>query len=213
MPLIALSTGTNNAFPVMVEATAAGMAAALVASHMVDIESVSSVSKVVPVDIHGEHPDLALIDAVVTSDRFLGSRALTDVAALEFAVVSSADASRVGISGLAGCVHPIGPDDDTGLLLEFGRDSDSDHSTEVVAPLAPVILRNVQLSNYQVIQLGDSVSHTSKGVLASDGERERILKADQRVSFTLKRNGPKVIDIAHALNVAAQNGRFVRVWV
>ena len=45
VPLIPLSTGTNNAFPVMVEATTAGMAAAMVAGGMVDIDSVSTVRK------------------------------------------------------------------------------------------------------------------------------------------------------------------------
>jgi len=79
-PLIPLSTGTNNAFPVMREATTAGAAAGLLVSRRIPLEAVAKRAKVIHVDIEGEPPDLALIDAVLTHDRFVGARALDDPA-------------------------------------------------------------------------------------------------------------------------------------
>ena len=47
VPLVSISTGTNNTFPSMVEATVAGAAAGLVASGRVPLEAVSRRAKVV----------------------------------------------------------------------------------------------------------------------------------------------------------------------
>ena len=41
------------------------------------------------------------------------------------------------------------------------------------------------------------------GVLAFDGERERVLKPDQRARLTVQRDGPWVIDVAKTLAQAA----------
>ena len=47
LPMVAISTGTNNVFPVMVEGTTAGMAAGLVASGVVPLEEASVRSKII----------------------------------------------------------------------------------------------------------------------------------------------------------------------
>ena len=68
MPVIPISTGTNNVFPSMVEGTAAGLAAGLVASGAVSLENVARVSKTVTVRIEEEEDDLALIDAALLDE-------------------------------------------------------------------------------------------------------------------------------------------------
>ena len=208
VPLIPLSTGTNNAFPVMVEATTAGIAAAMVAGGMVDIDSVSTVSKVVHIDIDGAESDLALIDAVVTNDRFIGTRALTDVNALQLAVVSNADPSRVGMSGVAGCLCPVAPTEDAGIELRFCHESDIYKSIELTTPLAPGILKKVNLTEYRLVELDESIHHTVAGALALDGERERILTEENVVQFVVKRDGPVVVNIERTLEQAARSGLF-----
>ena len=57
-PLIALSTGTNNAFPTMQEATTAGAAAGvLAATRDLPLAGVASQAKAIHIDIDGESPD------------------------------------------------------------------------------------------------------------------------------------------------------------
>jgi hypothetical protein len=73
VPLLPLSTGTNNAFPQLREATVAGMAVALVATGTVGITTHrASVLEVVA----GDRTELALVDVCVSASRHVASRAL-----------------------------------------------------------------------------------------------------------------------------------------
>ena len=60
-PLIPISTGTNNVFPRLIEATIAGAAAGLVASGAVAFNAVATQVKTITVQIDGEADDLALL--------------------------------------------------------------------------------------------------------------------------------------------------------
>ena len=51
IPVIPISTGTNNAFPVFIEPTVAGTALGLVSTGAVDLEDVSNQSKLIHVEI------------------------------------------------------------------------------------------------------------------------------------------------------------------
>ena len=95
-PLVPISTGTNNVFPMLIEATVAGAAAGLVATGQVPFRDVAQQSKCISIEIENEPDDLALIDAVVTNDRFVGSRALLDSKHLITAVLTRADPAAVG---------------------------------------------------------------------------------------------------------------------
>ena len=89
-PVIALSTGTNNVFPRHLEATVAGAAAGLVSTGTVALADVATPAKVVHLTVTGGLDDLALIDAVLVADRFVGSRAIVDPSMLRAAVLSRA---------------------------------------------------------------------------------------------------------------------------
>ncbi|MGV0035727.1 MAG: hypothetical protein ACNYPE_12495 [Candidatus Azotimanducaceae bacterium WSBS_2022_MAG_OTU7] len=62
----------------MSEATVAGAALGVLAAGGVSLEEVAVPVKIIDVEIEGESPDLALIDAVVTRDKFIGPCALLD---------------------------------------------------------------------------------------------------------------------------------------
>ena len=94
------------------------------------------------------------------------------------------------------------------MELVFGSGSERYKSIELTTPLAPGVLKKVNLSEYRVLGLGESVQHTIEGVLAFDGERERIVKEECVVRFVIERDGPKVVDIERTLDVAAKGGLF-----
>jgi predicted polyphosphate/ATP-dependent NAD kinase len=214
-PLIPISTGTNNAFPVLVEATIAGAAAGLVASGQVAMNKVASQAKVITVKIENEVDDLALIDAVFTSDRFIGARALLDSDRLRMAMLTLAEPASVGIASIGGLIQPVSRSEDQGLLLSFGSedkpgiDNEKDILNRVLmAPIAPGFYQKIRIRSALKIPFGETVDVVGPGTLALDGERERVLKPGQTASLSVRRDGPWVIDVQQALASGAEQGAF-----
>ena len=202
-PLIAISTGTNNVFPMLVEATVAGAAAGLIASGAVAASEVATQQKVITVEIENEAPDLALIDAVMVAERFIGARALLAPEQLRVAVLTRADPAAVGITAIGGLINPVGRDDDAGLQIDFGEGS------SVLAPIAPGLYRPIGVTGHHKLALEESVVVKGPGVLAFDGERERVLRPGQRATLTISRSGPLLLDIQSTLHLAVSRGCFL----
>ena len=202
-PLAPVSTGTNNVFPTLVEATVAGAAAGLVASGRVPLEAVAARAKVVHVAIEDEADDLSLVDAALAADRFVGARAIWGGDRLREAVLTRAEPSAVGITAIGGLLSPLAPAEDAALRLSFGAGG-----TVVRAPIAPGLYEPVAVRARERIALGAEVALTGPGVLAFDGERERVLKAGQGATLRVARDGPWVIDAAATLARAAAEGLY-----
>lgn len=201
-PLLPISTGTNNVFPSLQEATIAGAAAGLIAAGTVGAE-VFHRQKCINVQIEGERDDFALIDALLSAERFVGARALLKPGQFRSAILTRAEPAAVGITSIGGLLHPINAASDAGLWLEFGPGG-----TVVSAPIAPGLYAPVEVAKFQPLSLGQSVKTTGPGVLAFDGERERTLKPGQAAILTITREGPNVVDVTAALLRAAEQGTF-----
>lgn len=209
VPVIPLSTGTNNVFPRFVEATVAGEAAGLVAAGHVRLDEVATQAKVVEVSVGEEQPDLALIDAVIVDERFVGSRALFDPAALRLALLTRAEPASVGISSIGGLVEPCSAADDGGVLVRFEPVATA--RRRLRAPMAPGWYAEVGLAEVTRVALDEPVEVAGPGILAFDGERQRLLRDGQRATMRIRRSGPRVIDVSAALRLAAARGTFVDV--
>lgn len=205
--LIPISTGTNNVFPRLQEATVAGAAAGLVAAGIIPADRVALQQKLIRVQIEGEPDDLALIDAVLVDDRFVGSRALLAPENFRSALLSVADPAAVGITAVGGLLAPLASTTDLGLILEFGN---GPGCTIVRAPIAPGFYRDVAVREHRTIGLGQSLKCTGPGVLAFDGERERVLKPGQQAVLRVERTGPLLIDVPATMRLAAEKGCFLR---
>ena len=159
--------------------------------------------KLIRVEVEGERDDLALIDAVLSRERFVGARALLTPEALDTALLTRADPAAVGITSIGGLMQLVGRNEDAGLHLRFGPGGRA-----VQAPIAPGFYRQVDIADYRAVQLGERVEITGPGVLAFDGERDRTLKTGQKASLFVERSGPRVIDVAATLKLAAVKGLF-----
>ena len=202
-PLVPVSTGTNNVFPHLLEGTVAGAAAGLIARGALRAEDVTTRAKAITVEIEGERPDLALVDAVLSVERFVGARALLDGSRLRLALLTRADPSAVGVTAIGGLVQPLSEHEDCGLLLELGAGSET-----VRAPLAPGLYQEFAVGAVRTVSFGEPVQTCGPGVLALDGERERVLRSGQRATLRLERDGPRVVDVERALRRAACEGLF-----
>lgn len=202
-PLIAISTGTNNVFPTMVEATVAGAAAGVITAGHVSLEEAARRHKLIRIEIEDQQDELALIDVVHSAERFVGSRALLEPAALRQALLTRADPAAVGMTALGGLISPLSDEPDLGLLIRMGPGGET-----LNAPIAPGYYRSVTITSCREVSFGEITTMTGPGVLAFDGERECALGADQQARLTLSRSGPWVVNVARAMHLAAERGAF-----
>jgi predicted polyphosphate/ATP-dependent NAD kinase len=189
VPLCALSTGTNNAFPEMREATVAGLAAGLVATGRA---SALRREPALEVEVDGAK-DLALVDLAVSTERFIGARALWRGDSITELFVTHARPSAVGLSAIAGMLAPGA----TGVHVKLGG------KPSLRVPLAPGLITEVGVTGYRLLQLGEPVPVSpALGCLALDGEREIERTAHERVIVRLI-DGPRRIDIDAVMYEAA----------
>jgi len=153
----------------------------------------------------GEKPDIALIDAVVTRNQFIGSRALLDGDAIERILLTRADPVAVGMTSVGGLIRPLDQEEDAGLHLVLGKKG----KHRVHAPIAPGLFATLNVKKVATVSFDDEIEFKGPCVLAFDGEREREIKNDQVVRMRVSRNGPSVLDIDKTMRLAACRKAFL----
>jgi hypothetical protein len=203
VPLVAISTGTNNVFPRFIEGTVAGMAAGLVAEGVVG-DAVIARAPRLEIRKNGALADIALVDAVVYSALSTGTRAIWDPAGLEQIVLTRAEPLSIGLSAI-GSALGVGPGEGEGLAITVG-----DGETRVLAPIAPGLIRRIPIRAHRILRPGDVVEVDARsGVLALDGERTHVLLGGDRYAVRFSLDGPRVIDVFAVMRDASGLGYFV----
>lgn len=202
IPIVAISTGTNNVFPDMIEGTIAGLAAGLVAREMVDVDKVTYTAKRLEVYVDGQIAEIALIDVIASTELFIGSRALWDPRRLREIVLARAEPNSIGMSSIGGCLHPLGPQDRQGMYIRLGRGN-----INVLAPIGPGLISKVNIQDYRLLSLGDEVVlEPAACTIAVDGERQIEVLPEQEVGVRLTNHGPRVVDVRQCTQEASQRG-------
>ena len=211
IPLVAISTGTNNIFPVMVEGTLAGIAAGLVASGLLELPDTSVVSKTLQLRVNGELRDLALVDVAISRERYVATRAIWDLGTVHEVFLTRAEPAGIGLSSVGGRLHPLSLADVGGLRYQLARYADADPppAITVIAPVAPGIVGPAAIAEWELLQEGIPVALEPRYcTVALDGERSLTLTPDDEAEIVLARDGPPVVQIQRTLLRAAQQGLF-----
>ncbi len=218
VPLVPVSTGTNNVFPSMVEGTLAGLAAGLVASGAIPAEEVVRPTKRLTVFVDGREADLALVDVAFSRERFVGSRAVWDPSGIRELVLASAEPGSLGLSAIGAHLRPVSREAGEGLYLRLAErpprlapeaDGSAGREARVLAPIAPGLVLAVGVRECRTLAVGESVElERAAGSIALDGERELVAKPSQHIAVRLTFDGPRVVDVRRALDLAARSGRF-----
>lgn len=204
VPLVPVSTGTNNVFPVMAEGTLAGIAAGLVARGLVDQGRTTVRSKRLEVHVEGELRDIALVDVAISKERFVGARAIWDMATVDELYLARAEPASIGLSAIGAQLMPVSLTDERGLHIRIGDGGDT-----VAAPVAPGMILPVGVERWQVLGYGDRIDVELRPcTVAIDGERAFTLKPGEDAHVELSPNGPRVVLIEEALREAAISGVF-----
>lgn len=199
-PILPISTGTNNVFPYMIESTVAGLAAGLVARGLVDPAECIVASTKLEVLIEGRVVDLALVDAAVYDDLFIGSRAVWEMDKIRQIFLNRAHPDSIGLSSIGGLIQTIGPDEPRGLYLEPGLNGQA-----VTAPVMPGVIETVRLDHHRLMKMGQEIEvRFQPCLLALDGEREVEIKPGQRAAVRLAEGGPRIIDVTQTMAVAGK---------
>ena len=211
VPLLALSTGTNNAFPEQREATVAGLAGALVATGAVPAEAALMrnkrlVARCVDGPSRGRE-EIALVDICVARQPFIGARAISDSADIDALFLAFAPPDGIGLSSIGGAWAPVGRDASHGLHLTFAADAEG--GMPLVAPIAPGRIGRLTMRTCQRLEVGMptplEAEQGTLGTLAFDGEREIEPARGDRYEVTLDWRGPLTIDVARTLRYAASH--------
>ena len=207
-PLTALSTGTNNVFPSVREATIAGLATALVATGQIAAGEATSCNKALRVTVNGTR-DLALVDICVSTSLWIGSKALWRADDLCQLFVAFAEADAVGLSSVAGLLRPVSRRTQAGVRLDLAPLEEA--AVTVTAPIAPGLIVPVGVAAVHDMRPGERQTVCApRGVIALDGEREIEFSDGDRVVVWLDANGPRTIDIDRVMACAAQSGLLTR---
>jgi len=201
VPILPISTGTNNAFPQTVEGTLAGLAAACVA-HGVAGEAITQ-QPYLRILREGEPVDLALVD-VVSYEGGTGARAVWQIERVRQLITTRWTPSAIGLSAMAGYAGLTSPDPDVALALTIG---DSEHT--VLAPIAPGLVQPVGIRGHRWLAQDEMVRVAPVPcVLALDGERELDVRWGMLIDVQFDQHGPFVVDVQRALESGVAYGLF-----
>lgn len=198
MPIIPLSTGTNNAFPQFLESTLAGLAAGYYATRGFSAAACTRPTKRLNLYRNGELHDIALVDAAVCDYQFIGARAVWEAARLQELFLTQGQPTNIGLASIGGMLHPLRPGEEGGLYVEFGGDE-----RVVNAPIAPGVIVPVSVRRHMLMQLGTRLPIDFKpSIVALDGERELIVNAEESWEVELTWDGPRVLEVDKVMNAA-----------
>lgn len=196
VPIMPISTGTNNVFPRMMEGTIAGIAAGAVASGKVDPDKATTHHTRLEVYLDGDLRDIALVDLAVSRERFVGARAIWDISTLHELFLTRAEPTSIGLSAIGARLKQLSPQEELGLYIQLGKGQ-----TIEAAPVAPGLVQDVEISLWKTIETGGpGVSVDLRpATIALDGERSFSLSSHSEVEVRLSKDGPRVIEPEQAL--------------
>ena len=203
VPLLTLSTGTNNAFPELREATSAGLAGGLLASGRVPASIGLRRNKRLLVKVPEQRlAECALVEVAVSPQRFIGARALSRSEDLSEVFACFAEPHAIGLSALCGLWCPVSRQDPHGAWVRLNPGADQ----ALLAPLAPGLLQGCGITASGTLSPG--VAHPrilASGTLALDGEREIEFAEHDSPTITLDHQGPLSVDVEAVLAHAARH--------
>ena len=167
VPLLPISTGTNNVFPAMVEATIAGLAAGLVATGQVPVKDAAYHSTLLEVVVEGELADIALVDAAACDERFIGSRAVWDMGKIKQVFLNRARPDTIGLSSIGGLLANLEPDEPKAMNITIGPGGQ-----HLMAPVAPGVMSRINIADMGFIGPGEAAPAQFDSMRHGPGRRK-----------------------------------------
>jgi predicted polyphosphate/ATP-dependent NAD kinase len=202
VPMLALSTGTNNVFPAVREATVAGLAAGLVATGLVPADDATTRAKLLEVRA-GDRTETALVDIAVSTERHVGARAVWDPATVNQLFCAFAEPDAIGLSSILGQLAPVARHEPHGVTAHLSPGA----ARQVLVPIAPGLVVPVGVGDIEPIRpASEHRVEAPAGVIAVDGERELTFETGELPLVTLRADGPRCVDVPAVMAASARLG-------
>jgi predicted polyphosphate/ATP-dependent NAD kinase len=203
VPILPVSTGTNNVFPEMIEGTVAGMAAAALATGVVTPEEVCRrAPRLELLNDKGDVLDHALVDLAVIDAADVAARAVWEPHRIRELYLTQARVDSIGMSAIGAQVQPLAPFSGRACRLLLGEGE-----RRITAPIAPGLMAELQVRDYRLFEAGETLEiGLVPSVIALDGEREVFIRDGSRCSVRYNAKGPLVVDIRKSLQLASGRG-------
>jgi predicted polyphosphate/ATP-dependent NAD kinase len=205
-PLLPIAAGTNNVFPMVMEGTIAGIVAGIISKNSFPVEG--NLCRAPRLEIYRgtDLIDIALVDVVVSSSYFIGSRAVWDMSTLQEIFLSRSEPNKIGFSSVGGHLCPLLSDSGKGLHIVIGSGN-----IKVRAPIAPGLIRTLPVSSYRTFKPGERILiNSSSSTVALDGEREISIKEGDQLIVQINVEGPLVVDVGKVLTEASGHKLFIK---
>ncbi|BES64457.1 NAD(+)/NADH kinase [Gottschalkiaceae bacterium SANA] len=185
IPILPISTGTNNVYPESIEGTIAGMVLGVV---VMDPESVATRrDKRIRVSVNDGEEWIALVDVVCSKQTEIASRAVWSPDDIRWLAVTRATPASIGLSSIVGQWEFLSPEEAGWIFFECGSGGR--------VRLSPIIPgRMVPVGKVALIRHSCDEKHEwradQSGTLALDGERMVRLRKDDMVRIQVDQGGP-----------------------
>jgi len=199
IPMIPISTGTNNVIPEFIEGTIAGLVAGYFSNTLEENrKALYDRQKKLDILVNGKVVDTALVDLAVIADQHVGSRAVWDPEKLIEVAVTRAAPTNIGFTSIIGKYQSIEKDAPYGAMVLV---KDKGKCYQVQAAIGPGLIYDVCVDEFQKLLPNKLVSLSSQRpiVLALDGEREIVLNEGDKAGIMLSLEGPNFINIKKVL--------------
>lgn len=203
IPLIPISTGTNNVFPYMIEGTVAGLAAGVVAKQLIDVPKITNQVKRLEIFVDGDLTDIALVDVAVSKEPFIGARAIWEIDTIEEIFLARSEPTGIGLSAIGARLTDLSKLEG-GIHIKLGCGKSS-----VFAPLVPGYVAEVPILDWSFLPLNHTIDVELKPcTIALDGERLLSGTNDKTITVSITANGPNVVDVDATIRAATSKGVF-----
>ena len=203
IPVIAVSTGTNNVYPQHWEGTTVGIAAAYIALR--GLKNFPQMGKKIEVYINDKLSDIAIVDAAVTRIPYIGSKIVTQIDDIDDLIVCRCSPDLIGLSAIIGSNRVCEDDDDFGYYIKI-----SANGNDVLTAISAGQIDRISYSELGKIDLGceHAIKPAYDGSIALDGERTVPFRSGDHIKFVINRNAPYKVDVKNTLYEALENGFF-----
>ncbi len=203
IPLLPVSTGTNNVIPYLVDGTIAGVAAAAVANGWISRFEASYRIKKINVYVNGEYVDHGLVEVAGTRYPFVASKAILDPSMVNEIVAVTAQPTSIGLASIIAMVRPVSPIEDKAVYVKLGE------GFRVRAILSPGVIGQVSVREYREIPIGSMVELEKPLTVELDGERVLQVSEGDEVVVEPSSEGPYIINIDKVMHVISLKGYFI----
>jgi predicted polyphosphate/ATP-dependent NAD kinase len=194
LPILPISTGTNNVYPEHVEGTIAGMALGVVASE--PESAVYRRDKRMRIRVNNEDEWIALVDVVCSNQTEIASRAVWEAEDVRWLAVTRATPASIGLSSIVGQWAYLSPADPYWIFFACGPEGEMRLSPIIPGRMIPV--GRVAMKTHPC---GEAMEWQADrdGTLALDGERMVRIRKGDSISIEVDQEGPKRILVEETL--------------